>query len=216
VDSGVRRGDEVSGAFDSMLGKLIVTGATREQALERSRRALAEFRIEGMPTVLPFHRVVVEDPAFAPADPETAFTIHTRWIETEFTGQIPPAPLPAQPDESEGRESVVVEVDGRRVEVSLPASLRAPQQAVRQRRRRSHKQSDSAAGGNAVASPMQGTIVKVAVQSGATVADGDLLVVLEAMKMEQAITAHRSGALHDRGLTPLTPVAVVRPRRSTH
>jgi acetyl-CoA/propionyl-CoA carboxylase biotin carboxyl carrier protein len=195
VDSGVRRGDEVSGAFDSMLGKLIVTGATREQALERSRRALAEFRIEGMPTVLPFHRVVVEDPAFAPADPETAFTIHTRWIETEFTGQIPPAPLPAQPDESEGRESVVVEVDGRRVEVSLPASLRAPQQAVRQRRRRSHKQSDSAAGGNAVASPMQGTIVKVAVQSGATVADGDLLVVLEAMKMEQAITAHRSGVV---------------------
>ncbi|MGP9693907.1 acetyl/propionyl/methylcrotonyl-CoA carboxylase subunit alpha [Brachybacterium sp. AOP25-B2-12] len=195
VDSGVRSGDEVSGAFDSMLAKLIVTGATREEALERSRRALAEFRIEGLPTVLPFHRLVVEDPAFAPADPTEPFTIHTRWIETEFGGDIPAAPLAPAPEDAEDRESVVLEVDGRRVEVSLPASLRAPQPEVRQRRKRSHKQAVQAAGGDAVTAPMQGTIVKVLVEEGQTVADGDLLLVLEAMKMEQPITAHRSGVV---------------------
>ncbi|MGY5765898.1 acetyl/propionyl/methylcrotonyl-CoA carboxylase subunit alpha [Brachybacterium sp. DNPG3] len=200
VESGVRAGDEISGAFDSMLAKLIVTGATRQEALERSRRALAEFRIEGIPTVLPFHRLVVEDPAFAPEDPEQPFSVHTRWIETEFSGEIAPAPLPAQPDELEDRESVVVEVDGRRVEISLPASLRAPQAAVRQPRKRAHKASgQAAAGGNAVTAPMQGTIVKIVAEEGQTVADGDLLLVLEAMKMEQPITAHRSGVIS--GLT---------------
>ena len=196
VETGVRSGDVVSGAFDSMLAKLVVTGATRQEALERSRRALAEFRIDGLPTVLPFHRVVVEDPAFAPADPEEPFSVHTRWIETEYTGEITPAPLPAQPDEPEDREAVVVEVDGRRVEISLPASLRAPQQAVRQRRKRQHRAAgESAASGGTVTAPMQGTIVKVQVEEGQTVADGDLLVVLEAMKMEQPITAHRSGVV---------------------
>jgi acetyl-CoA/propionyl-CoA carboxylase biotin carboxyl carrier protein len=195
LESGVREGDEVSGAFDSMLAKLVVTGATRQEALERSRRALDEMVIEGLPTVLPFHRTVVRDPAFAPADPEQPFSVHTRWIETEFSGNIPPAPLPVPPEEAEGRESVVIEVDGRRVEVSLPASLRAPQQPVRERRKRSHKQSETAGGGNSVAAPMQGTIVKVAATEGQTVADGDLLLVLEAMKMEQAITAHRSGVV---------------------
>ncbi|MCL6424254.1 ATP-grasp domain-containing protein [Brachybacterium sp. JHP9] len=196
VDSGVRSGDEISGAFDSMLAKLIVTGATRQEALERSRRALAEFRIEGMPTVLPFHRLVVEDPAFAPAPGADSFSVHTRWIETEFTGDIPPAPLPAPTAEVEGREAVVVEVDGRRVEVSLPASLRAPQQTVRQRRRRGQRQQAGAtAGGNAVTAPMQGTIVKIVAEEGQSVADGDLLLVLEAMKMEQPITAHRSGVV---------------------
>ncbi|GAB2546860.1 acetyl/propionyl/methylcrotonyl-CoA carboxylase subunit alpha [Brachybacterium huguangmaarense] len=195
VDSGVRAGDEISGAFDSMLAKLIVTGATRTEALERSRRALAEFTIEGLPTVLPFHRVVVEDPAFAPSDPDAPFTVHTRWIETEFAGGIPAAPLPQAPGEVEGRESVVLEVDGRRVEVSLPASLRAPQPEVRQRRKRTHKTTTQTTGGNAVAAPMQGTIVKVMVEEGQSVADGDLLLVLEAMKMEQPITAHRSGVV---------------------
>jgi acetyl-CoA/propionyl-CoA carboxylase biotin carboxyl carrier protein len=196
VDSGVRSGDEISGAFDSMLAKLIVTGATRQQALERSRRALAEFRIEGLPTVLPFHSLVVEDPAFAPKDPEETFSVHTRWIETEFTGEIAAAPLPSPPEEHEGRESVVVEVDGRRVEVSLPASLRAPQQPVRQRRRLGQRQNDTAtAGGAAVTAPMQGTIVKLMVENGQSVADGDLVLVLEAMKMEQPITAHRSGVV---------------------
>ena len=196
IESGVRAGDEISGAFDSMLAKLIVTGATRQEALERSRRALAEFRIEGIPTVLPFHRTVVEDPAFAPADVEEPFSVHTRWIETEFDNDLPAAPLPSQPEEPEDRESVVVEVDGRKVEISLPASLRAPQAPVRQRRKRQHRGAEgAAAGGNSVPAPMQGTIVKVVAEEGQTVADGDLLVVLEAMKMEQPITAHRSGVV---------------------
>ena len=196
IESGVRAGDEVSGAFDSMLAKLIVTGATRQEAIERSRRALAEFRIDGIPTVLPFHRAVMEDPAFTPEDAEEPFSVHTTWIETEFTGDLPAAPLPAQPEEPEDREAVVVEVDGRRVEISLPASLRAPQAAVRQRRKRQHRGAgEGAAGGNGVTAPMQGTIVKVAVEEGQTVADGDVLVVLEAMKMEQPITASRSGAV---------------------
>ncbi|WP_246954759.1 biotin carboxylase N-terminal domain-containing protein [Brachybacterium sp. Marseille-Q7125] len=196
IETGVRAGDEVSGAFDSMLAKLIVTGATRQEALERSRRALTEFRVDGLPTVLPFHQAVVDDPAFAPADPAERFTVHTRWIETEFDGDLPASPLPAQPEEPEDRESVVVEVDGRRVEISLPASLRAPQAAVRQRRKRQHRAAaEGAAGGNTVTTPMQGTIVKVVAQEGQSVSDGDLLVVLEAMKMEQPITAHRSGVV---------------------
>lgn len=196
VDSGVAQGDQISGAFDSMLGKLIVTGATREEALERSRRALAEFTISGLPTVLPFHRLVVDDPAFAPSDPQTPFSVHTRWIETEFTGEVPAAPHPSAPDEPEDREQVIVEVDGRRVEISLPASLRAPRSHGPQRRRRRSSATVSgraAASGNSVTAPMQGTIVKTAVEEGQSVADGDLLVVLEAMKMEQPILAHRSG-----------------------
>ncbi len=196
VDSGVAQGDQISGAFDSMLGKLIVTGATREEALERSRRALAEFTISGLPTVLPFHRLVVDDPAFAPSDPQAPFSVHTRWIETEFTGEVPAAPHPSAPDEPEDREQVIVEVDGRRVEISLPASLRAPRSHGPQRRRRRSSTTvggRAAASGNSVTAPMQGTIVKTAVEEGQSVADGDLLVVLEAMKMEQPILAHRSG-----------------------
>jgi len=200
VDTGVRAGDEISGAFDSMLAKLIVTGATRQEALERSRRALAEFHVEGIPTVMPFHRAVVEDPAFAPEDPEEPFAVHTRWIETEFHNELPAAPLPSQPEEAEDREAVVVEVDGRRVEISLPASLRAPQAAVRSRRKRQHKSvGESATNGNSVTAPMQGTIVKVVAEEGQSVSDGDLLVVLEAMKMEQPITAHRSGVIKGLG-----------------
>lgn len=198
VDSGVVQGDSISGAFDSMLAKLIVTGSTRQEALERSRRALAEFTIAGLPTVLPFHRLVVNDPAFAPVDPEAKFSIHTRWIETEFDGEIAPAPHPSAPEETEDRERVIVEVDGRRVEVSLPASLRAPRPQGPQRRRKRSAQGGTAraaANGNAVTAPMQGTIVKVAVKEGQTVADGDLLVVLEAMKMEQPILAQRSGVV---------------------
>ena len=200
IETGVREGDEISGAFDSMLAKLVVTGATRQEALERSRRALAEFRIEGIATVIPFHRRVVEETAFAPEDPQQPFSVHTRWIESEFSGGIAPSPLPTQPSEPEDRESVVVEVDGRRVEISLPASLRAPQQAVRQRRKRSHRGvGETGASSNAITAPMQGTIVKIVAEEGQTVADGDLLLVLEAMKMEQPITAPRSGVVS--GLT---------------
>src|SRR5699024_10701103 len=190
LETGVRAGDEISGAFDSMLAKLVVSGATRQEALERSRRALAEFHIDGVPTVLPFHRAVVEDPDFAPQDAEAPFSVHPRWIETEFDNHITPSPLPAQPAEPEDREAVVVEVDGRRVEISLPASLRAPQSPVRQRRKRAHRGVGGAAavGGGTVTAPMQGTIVKIVAEEGQSVADGDLLLVLEAMKMEQPIT----------------------------
>src|SRR5699024_4702146 len=194
IESGVRTGDEVSGAFDSMLAKLVVTGATRREARERSRRALAESDIEGIPTGHPFQRNVVEDAPFAPEDTEKTFSVHTTWMGSEFDNDLPAAPLPSQPEEAADREAVVVEVDGRRVEISLPASLRAPQAPVRQRRKRQHRAAGEAAGsGNSVSAPMQGTIVKVVAEEGQSVADGDLLIVLEAMKMEQPITAHRSG-----------------------
>ncbi len=126
VDSGVVSGDVVAGAFDSMLAKLVVTGASRTQALERARRALDEFVVEGMPTVLPFHRAVVRDPAFA-TDDETPFHVHTRWIETEWDNTVEPfdpAQAATAPEPVE-RESVVVEVGGKRLEVVLPAGLGA-------------------------------------------------------------------------------------------
>jgi len=117
-DAGIVEGDTVAGAFDSMIAKLIVTGATRQQAIERSRRALAELHIEGMPTVTPFHRKVVADPDFAPADPQEKFKIHTRWIETEFDNDIEPYAGPSgEVPEAEERHNVVVEVGGKRIEV---------------------------------------------------------------------------------------------------
>ncbi|TFV53576.1 acetyl/propionyl/methylcrotonyl-CoA carboxylase subunit alpha [Blastococcus sp. TF02A-35] len=197
-DSGVETGGEVAGAFDSMLAKLIVTGATREEALQRARRALDELVVEGMPTVIPFHRAVVRDEAFT-TEP---FTVHTRWIETEWDNQVPPYDAaPAEQDEQAPRQTVVVEVGGRRLEVSLPAGLAAggggaaPAGAAAKPRKRGGGGSGSAASGDSLTSPMQGTIVKVAVEDGATVEAGDLVVVLEAMKMEQPITAHKAGTV---------------------
>jgi acetyl-CoA/propionyl-CoA carboxylase biotin carboxyl carrier protein len=194
-DSGVAAGGEVIGAFDSMLAKLIVTGATRTEALQRARRALDELVVEGMPTVVPFHRAVVRDEAFT-AEP---FSVHTRWIETEWDNQVPPHGAAAETEEPEPRQTVVVEVGGRRLEVSLPAGLAAggpgPAAGGAPPRRRSGKGGGSAASGDSLTSPMQGTIVKVAVEDGATVAAGDLVVVLEAMKMEQPITAHKAGTV---------------------
>ncbi|CCG04980.1 acetyl/propionyl/methylcrotonyl-CoA carboxylase subunit alpha [Blastococcus saxobsidens] len=195
-DSGVETGGEVAGAFDSMLAKLIVTGATREEALQRARRALDELVVEGMPTVIPFHRAVVRDEAFT-SEP---FTVHTRWIETEWHNQVQPyAAAPAEQDEDAPRQTVVVEVGGRRLEVSLPAGLAAgggaPAGAAAKPRRRGGGGGGAAASGDSLTSPMQGTIVKVAVEDGATVAAGDLVVVLEAMKMEQPITAHKAGTV---------------------
>ncbi|WP_380167389.1 biotin carboxylase N-terminal domain-containing protein [Jannaschia sp. R86511] len=205
LDSGVVAGSLVGGGFDSMLAKLVVTGASRRQALERSRRALAEFVVEGLPTVLPFHRAVVSDPAFAPAEDGTPFTVHTRWIETEFDNTLPAWTPPAAAGEQEAapeRSRVVVEVDGRRVEVVLPASLAAPAPVAAglgRAPRRSRKGSGTAAvSGEALTSPMQATVVKVVVADGDEVAEGDLVAVLEAMKMEQPLTAHRSGTV--RGL----------------
>ncbi|WP_222267375.1 acetyl/propionyl/methylcrotonyl-CoA carboxylase subunit alpha [Modestobacter marinus] len=196
-DSGVEAGGAVAGAFDSMLAKLIVTGATREEALQRARRALDELVVEGMPTVVPFHRAVVRDAAFT-TEP---FTVHTRWIETGWDNQVPPYAAAAPSGEEEPpRQTVVVEVGGRRLEVSLPAGLAvgggAPAPAGGSKpRRRSGGHGGAAVSGDALTSPMQGTIVKVAVSDGATVAAGDLVVVLEAMKMEQPIVAHKAGTV---------------------
>ncbi|MGY2078101.1 acetyl/propionyl/methylcrotonyl-CoA carboxylase subunit alpha [Blastococcus sp. SYSU DS0828] len=196
-DSGVETGGEVAGAFDSMLAKLIVTGATREEALQRARRALDELVVEGMPTVIPFHRAVVRDKAFT-SEP---FTVHTRWIETEWDNQVPPYDaVPAEQDEEAPRQTVVVEVGGRRLEVSLPAGLAAggggaAPGAAAKPRKRGGGGGGAAASGDSLTSPMQGTIVKVAVEDGATVEAGDLVVVLEAMKMEQPITAHKAGTI---------------------
>ena len=205
-DSGFVAGDVIGGNFDSMLAKLIVTGADREQALQRARRALSELSIEGMPTVIPFHRVVLEDPAFVPAEGED-FKVHTRWIETEFNNTIPMyagAPGSVDSDEDE-RTTVVVEVNGKRMEVSLPemggAAKSAAKPASKSRKSRSSRAS-AKAGGDELTSPMQGTIVKVAVSDGDTVAEGDLVLVLEAMKMEQPITAHKAGKVSGLSAKP--------------
>ncbi|MFJ4029252.1 acetyl/propionyl/methylcrotonyl-CoA carboxylase subunit alpha [Paenarthrobacter sp. NPDC089989] len=210
VDSGVEQGDVISGNFDSMLSKLIVTGSSREQALQRSRRALEEMVVEGIPTVIPFDLAVVTDPDFAPA--EGPFKVHTRWIETEFVNNIPAwAPTGAGADASDAgeRQRVVVEVGGKRLEVVLPSGLGAgvavassgagAKAGKSKKRSRSAGATAAAAGGNALTSPMQGTIVKIAAADGDVVAEGDLIVVLEAMKMEQPLTAHKSGTV--RGLT---------------
>ncbi|WP_308468096.1 ATP-binding protein [Rathayibacter soli] len=199
VDSGVQSGDEISGAFDSLLAKLIVTGATREDALDRARRALNEFEVAGLPTVLPFHRAVVNDPAFAPADGKP-FSVYTRWIETEFTGEIEPWSGEAEAARpAEVRHSVVVEVEGKRIEVSLPTRLlgRAGAHAAAspspKRRGSSHAVVTST--GDSVTAPMQATIVKLVVGEGDAVVKGDLMLVLEAMKMEQPMTAHKDGTV---------------------
>ncbi|MDO0939348.1 biotin carboxylase N-terminal domain-containing protein [Streptomyces sp. DG2A-72] len=202
LDAGVESGSVIGPAWDSLLAKLIVTGATRQQALQRAARALAEFKVEGMATAIPFHQAVVVDEAFT-ADP---FTVHTRWIETEFVNDIKPfAATPSGTDEDEaGRETVVVEVGGKRLEVSLPSSLgmslaRTGLAAGAKPKRRAAKKSGPAASGDTLASPMQGTIVKVAVEERQEVAEGDLVVVLEAMKMEQPLNAHKAGTV--KGLT---------------
>jgi acetyl-CoA/propionyl-CoA carboxylase biotin carboxyl carrier protein len=205
VDAGVEAGSVIGQNFDSLLAKLIVTGASRQQALERSRRALAEFSIDGLPTVVPFHRLVVADDAFAPADPATPFSVHTRWIETEWDNTVEPFAGAAETADADGeRQTVTVEVDGKRLAVTLPASLAvsaAPgtgAAASRPAARRATKRGgggSAGASGDSLASPMQGTIVKIAVSEGDTVEEGDLVVVLEAMKMEQPLNAHKSGTV---------------------
>jgi acetyl-CoA/propionyl-CoA carboxylase biotin carboxyl carrier protein len=184
------------------LAKLIVTGKTRDDALERSRRALAEFEVAGLPTVLPFHRAIVDDPAFAPAD-GAPFTVYTRWIETEFNNQLEPwsGSLAERHTEPTTRHTVVVEVGGKRLEVSLPSTLVAnsaahgPAAITAPPKRHSTSSVIAAASGDAVKSPMQATVIKVAVAEGDTVVMGDLVVVLEAMKMEQPLAAHKDGVV---------------------
>lgn len=206
-DSGFVAGDVIGGNFDSMLAKLIVTGADREQALQRARRALAELTIEGMPTVIPFHRVVLDDPAFAPAE-GGEFKVHTRWIETEFNNTIPMysgAPGNVNSDEDE-RTTMVVEVNGKRLEVSLPdlsGGTKHTAKPAASKTRKSRPARGAAKGsGDELTSPMQGTIVKVAASDGDTVAEGDLILVLEAMKMEQPITAHKAGKVSGLSAKP--------------
>ena len=203
LDAGVEPGSVIGQSFDSLLAKLIVTGRDRTQALERSRRALAEFEVEGLATVIPFHRAVVDDPAFAPAEPDAPFSVHTRWIETEWENTVEPYSGDTDAAEPAERERVTVEVGGKRLEVVLPAGLGATANAGRSARKPSRRGGSTggaaAAGGDALASPMQGTIVKVAVEEGQQVDVGELIVVLEAMKMEQPINAHKAGTI--TGLT---------------
>ena len=211
LDAGIVQGSVVPQAFDSLLAKLIVTGATRSQALERARRALAEFEVGGMPTALPFHRAVVDDPAFAPAGPGEPFHIHTRWIETEFANTIPPfdgASAGAAGTARSSRETITVEVGGKRLEVTVPQGLSASGRTTDERPRR-HRETSRATGhtGETLIAPMQGTIVKVEVADGQHVEAGDLVVVLEAMKMEQPLVAHRAGTLSPLGVAPGETVA---------
>jgi acetyl-CoA/propionyl-CoA carboxylase, biotin carboxylase, biotin carboxyl carrier protein len=206
LDAGYRAGQTVPQAFDSLIGKLIVTGASRQQAVERARRALAEFTVGGMPTVLPFHRAVVDDPAFAGEQ----FTVHTRWIETEMVAAFEPQtaepPVFGSTGEAPPREAITVEVGGKRLEVVVPAALwtsaapgarpgasergRAPRAGVRNSPGRA-----SSGGGDSLVSPMQGTIVKIVAPEGTQVSAGDTVVILEAMKMEQPLTAHKDGTI---------------------
>ena len=194
VDHGYHAGMSVPGSFDSLVAKIIVTGRDRAQAIARSRRALAETVLTGMPTVIPFHQVVLTEPAYTAEDGQ--FGVHTLWIETEFENNIEPyTGVLGEADEVE-QQSYVVEVNGRRVEVRLPASLAAPAASAKTAKRPTKRDRGGAkvvASSNALQSPMQGTIVKVGVSEGDEVAEGDLVVVLEAMKMEQPLNAHRSG-----------------------
>ena len=196
VDGGYEEGETVPGSFDSLVAKLIVTGRTRDEALARSRRALDEFVVDGMPTVIPFHRVVVDDPAYI-GDGQK-FGIFTSWIETEFDNKIEPYTAGSETDEPAERERVIVEVGGKRVEVILPGGLGAVAGAAgrpKKAKRGSGKKAGAAASGDSLTSPMQGTIVKIAVTEGQEVAEGELIVVLEAMKMEQPLNAHRAGII---------------------
>ncbi len=205
LDGGYDEGETVPGAFDSLVAKLVVTGRDRQQALARSRRALSEFVVDGMPTVIPFHRKVLDDPAFV-GDP-SGFGIHTRWIESDFDNDIGPYDGGQDAEPAAERESVTVEVGGKRLKVSLPAGFATMGRATmsgggdtgRPGRRRTSRKSGAAANSDALTAPMQGTIVKLAVSEGDVVEEGSLVMVLEAMKMEQPINAHRAGTV--KGLT---------------
>ena len=183
VDAGFTTGDVIGGNFDSLLAKLIVTGATRQEALERARRALDEFSIEGIATALPFHRAVVRDAAFT-SEP---FKVFTGWIESEFQNDIPPFNHPSESLQESVMERLIVEVDGHRLEVGVLSNT--------PKRRRSSTTRTFKNQGNSLASPMQGTVVKIAVANGDQVKEGDLIAVLEAMKMEQPLLAHKDGEI---------------------
>ncbi|MFB9550859.1 acetyl/propionyl/methylcrotonyl-CoA carboxylase subunit alpha [Nocardioides luteus] len=197
LDGGYEKGETIPGSFDSLIAKLIVSGRDRTQALERSRRALDEFKVDGMPTVIPFHQAVVSDPAYTAEN--GSFDVYTTWIETDFDNQITPySGAAGEPAEEGERQTVVVEVGGKRLNVSLPAGLgglAVGGGAAAKKPKRSAKKAGAAASGDSVTSPMQGTIVKIAVEEGQEVAEGDVVVVIEAMKMEQPLKAHKAGTV---------------------
>jgi acetyl-CoA/propionyl-CoA carboxylase biotin carboxyl carrier protein len=202
VDTGVESGDVISGSFDSMIAKLIVTGATREEALARSRRALDEMQVEGLPTVLPFHRKIVNEPAFIGNSASNTFGIYTRWIETEWNNDITAwNGIHEEASPALERNTVAVEVDGKRIEVSLPQRIlpatvgAVSTNAAAAPKRKAHGTASGAASGKILKAPMQSTVIKIAVAVGDKVTEGDLLVVLEAMKMEQPMAAHMSGVV---------------------
>lgn len=196
VDEGYHAGMTVPGAFDSLVAKIIVTGQDRQSAISRARRALRELQIDGMPTVVPFHIAILDDPAFV-----KDFSVHTRWIETEFSGQISPFHgVLGEPNEEGEPELITVEVNGKRIEVKLPGKLGMPQPAKKRRKPTKRDRGGakvSAPAGNAFPAPMQGTIVKVNVADGQEVEEGDVVAVIEAMKMEQPLSAHRSGIVRN-------------------
>ena len=211
VDSGITTGDVITGSFDSLLAKLIVTGSSRKDALEKARRALKEFEITGLPTVIPFHRVVIEDGAFAAEDAED-FLVHTRWIETEFESTIEPweGAIEEGFDAEELYRTVVVEVEGRRLKVGVPAGIFAAGQGAtlaKAPKRAVTGQSSGGASEGRITSPMQATVVKVLVEPGASVVAGDLICVLEAMKMEQPIMAPIDGKVESVGVNPGDAIA---------
>lgn len=204
VDSGITTGDVITGAFDSLLAKLIVTGATRKDAIEKARRALKEFEITGLPTVIPFHRVVLDDPAFIASKAED-FAVHTRWIETEFATEIQPwdGAIEEGFDQGELYRTVVVEVEGRRLKVGVPAGIFAAGQNASLGKAPKRAITRLAGAGRAegtISSPMQATVVKVLVSPGDSVVAGDLICVLEAMKMEQPIMASKDGTVESVGV----------------
>ncbi len=198
VDAGFKQGDVIGGNFDSLLAKLIVTGATRSEAIERAKRALSEFEVDGIATAIPFHKAVLEDLAFAPTDPTQKFSIYTSWIENEFVNNIAQYENSANASMLEDRSTLVLEINGKRIEVTMPNGLSAG--GVKQKKPPVARHQRTALGSldsDAVQSPMQGTVVKVAVKNGQSVSEGELLLVIEAMKMEQPISAHKAGTIVD-------------------
>ncbi|HHT33208.1 MAG TPA: acetyl/propionyl/methylcrotonyl-CoA carboxylase subunit alpha [Corynebacterium sp.] len=198
MDTGIREGDVIGGQFDSMLAKLIVWGKDRDEALRRSARALDEYNVEGLATVIPFHRHIVENPAFV-GDGEK-FDVYTKWIEEEWDNPIEPFAGDSEVDEDEAvpSQKVTVEIDGRRVEVALPGDLALGGGAGGARKKAKKRRAGGAkkaASGDAVVAPMQGTVIKVEVEEGQEVAEGDTVVVLEAMKMENPVKAHKAGTV---------------------
>ena len=198
IDAGFKQGDVIGGNFDSLLAKLIVTGANRTEAIERAKRALSEFEAEGIATALPFHRAVLNDPAFAPVDPLQKFSIYTSWIESEFKNEIPQYQDSSSSIVLEDRSSLVLELNGKRIEITMPVGLSSG--GVKQKKppvARHQRTTLGSLDSDAVQSPMQGTVVKIAVKNGQKVSQGELLFVIEAMKMEQPISAHKDGVVSD-------------------